>query len=305
MLIWLRKLNRWKLQIIAFVGFVFAAMMVMKRPSVPHQTPPISPPSSLYKKSVAGIGVIEPQSEIIHLGVDIPGIIRHVYVHAGEGVKKGAPLLTLDEREINAQIQVLEASLRVAEVQVQDRTAQFLIVKNIKDQRALAKDEFNRRKFAMLLAEAQVRQIKAQLEQARTVKSRLMIRAPIDGEILSVNAHPGEFAASAAVSSDPLIRMGDTRILHVRVEIDEENAGRIQPDSQAYGCKRGNPLERVPLKFIRFEPYVRAKQNLAVAGQRIDTRVLQVVYALPSSSSSASHFVGEQMDVFIESADRK
>lgn len=51
---------------------------------------------------------------------------------------------------------------------------------------------------------------------------------------------------------------------------------------------------------MRFEPYVRAKQNLAVAGQRVDTRVLQIIYALPEAASD--RFVGQQMDVFVDEA---
>lgn len=141
----------------------------------------------------------------------------------------------------------------------------------------------------------------AQLIQAKITKDRLSIKAPISGQILSVNVRPGEFA-QAGVLSEPLMRIGKTDVLHVRVEIDEEKASYISQNASAKGFARGITDQAIPLTFVRFEPFVRAKQNLAVAGQRVDTRVLQVIYAVDKSIGAL--FVGQQLDVFIDSGRR-
>jgi outer membrane protein len=65
----------------------------------------------------------------------------------------------------------------------------------------------------------------------------------------------------------------------------------------AKAYKRGDTSKIYPLAFVRFEPYVAPKQNLAVTGQRVDTRVLQVIYALPEGTDL---FTGQQMDVYVE-----
>ena len=66
---------------------------------------------------------------------------------------------------------------------------------------------------------------------------------------------------------------------------------------------RGNSREQFPLRFVRIEPYVVPKRNLTGdAAERIDTRVLQVLYALPEGSPV---YVGQHMDVFIESSGGK
>lgn len=292
-------LKNWKLPIIAAIGLTFAWVSVLGRAEVPDKVPVIPPPQSSYNQSVAGIGVIEPQSEIISIGTELAGVVRQVHVKTGDMVAANDPLFTLDERDIDAQIQVLEAALASAKIQADDAAAQYEIVKTVGDSRAVARDDFNRRKFGAALSKTRIGEIEAQLVQARTTKDRLTVRAPIDGQILSVDVRPGEFAASGSVTT-PYIRLGDTRTLHVRVEIDEELAGRIQAGASAKGYRRGDTKAAIPLKFIRFEPYVRPKQNLAVAGQRIDTRVLQVVYAMEGHAEPA--YVGEQMDVFVDAA---
>ncbi|HMZ82037.1 MAG TPA: secretion protein HlyD, partial [Acidobacteriota bacterium] len=56
---------------------------------------------------------------------------------------------------------------------------------------------------------------------------------------------------------------------------------------------------QIPLEFVRFEPFVIPKKSLSGdSTERVDTRVLQVVYRVVDQS--APIFVGQQMDVFID-----
>jgi RND family efflux transporter MFP subunit len=284
------------LPLLAAIGFGFALVSVLGRSPAPAQEPYVTPPSSPFVNTVAGIGVVEPKSEVVSIGSDLAGIVRAVPVKVGDIVKKGDKLFSLDTRDIDAQIAILEASLAAAKVQAAEAVAQYAIVQNIADSRAVSQNDVNTRKYAAQLGAARVTETAAQLQQARTTKERLTIKAPMDGEILSINVRAGESVATNA-SSEPLMRMGDTSTLHVRVEIDEENASRVQPHAKATGSKRGNPTHTIPLQFVRFEPFVRLKQNLAVSGQRVDTRVLQVIYMLKDAKERP--FIGEQLDVFI------
>lgn len=289
---------RWKLPYVALAGIAFALIAVFGGAKPEVKVPSVTPPKADYAESTSGIGVVEPKSELISIGVELAGVVRDVPVKVGDKVEKGTVLFALDQRDIDAQIATLEQSLEAAKVQAADASAQFEIVSGMDDKRAVAKDDFNRRKFGKELAAIRVEEIKAQLNQARITKERLVVKAPIDGQVLEVNVRLGEFA-SAGTLSQPLMRMGDVSTLHVRVEIDEENAAYIRPESQAQGLRRGDTSNPASLSFVRFEPYVKPKQNLAVAGQRVDTRVLQVIYALPENTPAI--FVGEQMDVFIDS----
>lgn len=287
----------WKLPLFSLLAFFFALITVMGKESVAAKEPIITPPVAQFSSNLSGIGIIEPASEMINIGTEIGGIIRKVHIKVGDIVKKGDLLFSLDQRDIDAQIKTLGSTLEVAKVQAKDANAQFDIVKEINDSRAIAKDDYNRRKYNAELAVARIAETQARLEQALITKDRLNTKAPIDGQVLSLNVRPGEFAHAGPLN-EPLIRMGNTQTLHVRVEIDEENAMWVQKKAAAKGLLRGDPKNAISLKFVRFEPYIRPKQNLAVTGQRVDTRVLQIIYALEPSQSHS--FVGEQMDVYIE-----
>lgn len=159
------------------------------------------------------------------------------------------------------------------------------------------------------VAAAAVEQARAQLEQAQTELSRLQVLAPtmldqngeqVEWEVLRVNIRPGEYAATA--SSQSLVVLGDTGPRHVRVDIDENDIPRFQAASTALAYARGNQDRKYPLKFVRVQPFVVPKRSLSGdTAERVDTRVLQVIYALENDDRSI--FVGQQMDVFIRSED--
>ena len=152
-------------------------------------------------------------------------------------------------------------------------------------------------------AEAKLGQAKATLEQARVDLDKTVVKAPISGAILKVNVRLGEYA-QAGVLPDPLMTMGSVDPLHVRVDIDETETWRVRPGHSAIARLRGNPDISAPLTFVRFEPYVLPKRSLSGdTTERVDTRVLQVLYEFAPSEFPA--FVGQQVDVFIAAPSRK
>ncbi len=72
-------------------------------------------------------------------------------------------------------------------------------------------------------------------------------------------------------------------------------------DYQAYAMLKGRPDTRFPLfKIVRTEPYIVPKKSLTGnSDEKVDTRVFQVIYALPEDRPYRV-YVGQQMDVFFE-----
>jgi hypothetical protein len=95
------------------------------------------------------------------------------------------------------------------------------------------------------------------------------------------------------------MRLGNLDRLHIRVDIDENDAWRFKPGVRAAAFLRGNRDLSAEVYFVRVEPYVTAKTSLTGSStERVDTRVLQVIYGFDRSLLPV--YVGQQMDVFIE-----
>lgn len=282
----------------------------------PLAAPVAKPPDKPFAHIVSGAGLIEPSSTSIAVSTPVAGVVDHVHVQVGQQVAAGAVLFTLDARQVDAEIAARAATVdvartRVAEMQALAREAQEQVarVRDLPDPRAVAREEIVRREIAAVTAEArfrsaqaQVLQVEAELAMAKTQRSRMTVRAPIAGEILQVNVQRGEFAAPGA--PQPLLVMGDTRTLQVRVEVDENDAWRIAPGAAAVAYVRGASDLSTPVTFLRFEPMVVPKRNLTGQSfERVDTRVLQVLFTFPRDKLPV--YVGQQMDVMIEARPAK
>ncbi len=220
----------------------------------------------------------------------------------------------------------LEAKVTEASTQLEDAQVQLAMIEQVAEGLAAGKEELTRRRFAVTAAQARLAQAKSQLSltkagawsadlavataQLATAKAqvsstrieieRRSIMAPFDGQVLQMNAIPGEFAASGQ-TFNPLIILGATDTLHIRVDIDEHDAWRVRPDAAGTAFVRGNKDLNTAITFVRFEPLVVPKRSLTGdSTERVDTRVLQAIYSFKASSLNA--FVGQQVDVYIEAA---
>ena len=150
-----------------------------------------------------------------------------------------------------------------------------------------------------LIARAAVLQAEAEVEQIRTEIDRATVRSPIDGDVLQVNVRAGEQVNAQPMQ--PLMVLGNLSRLHVRADISEHDIPSFDRAGRVLARLRRAPEREFPLKYVRVEPYVVAKRSLTGNNaERVDTRVLQVIYSIDELADAM--FVGQQVDVFIESA---
>jgi HlyD family secretion protein len=142
-------------------------------------------------------------------------------------------------------------------------------------------------------AEGQLNIARAELAAAEAALQKLIIRAPIDGTILQVNAKAGELAAPSA--PQPLLVLGDISGLRVRAELDERDYGEIKVGQQVMvrpAAFRGREFAGA-VSFIA--PLV--EQGRSSRGQRnvTDVDVVEVFVSLAEPGPLA---VGMKVDVY-------
>jgi len=285
---------------IAALMFLSAIIGLFQNPKRQDLEPQNPVTISAYVHSVSGLGVAEPQSESIAIGTNISGIVTEIYVKAGDKVKKGDKLFTIDDREAKANLDLKTAKFKAAEFDAEEKRQEFKMYKNIDDERAYSRDEFNKKRIAFGISEQRAKEAKAEMQMAKIAVDKSTVKAPIKAEILKVDIRPGEFAQGGALSKSLMI-IGDLSMIHVRVEIDESDAHRLNPNRPATAFLRGQPSFKIPLKFVRIEPYIVPKVSLSGGNaEKIDTRVLQAIYSFENNFESKI-LVGQQLDVYIES----
>ncbi len=358
----MRGIGKYILPLVAVGMLVFAVSHVIRaQHSEPNPPPPIEPARSAYGRTVAGAGIVEPNSENISIGSPLPGIVwdtKYTISDVGKWIEKDAELFRIDTRALEAQlayqkanrdaavaqltklekmprpeeVTTSESKVKVAEANVALQQDLAERARRLRGTGAIAVEDVNQRMLtgevadrqlaqsktedALLkagawwpdkkIAEAAVKQAEAQMEQTKTEIERSIVRAPIAGQLLQVNVRNGEFVGTPP--SQALMVLGNTKPLHIRVDIDEHDIPRaysfFQSGGLAVASPRGKPDQKYQLQFVRVEPYVIPKKSLTGDNtERVDTRVLQVIYRVADDNPAL--FVGMQMDVFLDGDAKK
>ncbi|MCE9612771.1 MAG: efflux RND transporter periplasmic adaptor subunit [Lentisphaerae bacterium] len=147
---------------------------------------PVAPDAARYRVAVEAfaprldvVGTVA-SSEMVHLGARLGAYVKNVSVSAGQHVKQGDVLLTLDDREIQEQVLAAEAQLQQAESEY--KRAQQLFDKQAATDQALT------------AAEAAFHSAQAHAERARVMRTYAVITAPIDGIVTDRRVEVGDLA---------------------------------------------------------------------------------------------------------------
>jgi len=227
-----------------------------------------------------------------------------------------------------AQVDQAQANVKTAHDQYDKRLASYNI-----DPKSISKDVLDTAKDAALQADAGLEVAARQYEltkagawsydianqqkladaanqaylAARALLQKYTIKAQSDGVVLAINASVGGYVSSQGAYDSytqavaPVIVMGASQdYLAVRCYVDEILVSRLPAPEhiRAEMSIRGTDI-KVPLEFVRVQPYVSPKIELSNQRQeKVDLRVLPVVFRF-AKKDLGMVYPGQQVDVFI------
>ena len=275
-------------------GLVAAYIFGIKRKAQP---PVFKPVSSPYETAIYANGIIEsdqPSGKNINIYPEVTGPITQVLVRDGQQVSAGTPLFTIDDSVPRANMELAESNLKAARDQYDKRRASYDI-----DPQSISKDVLD-------TAEDAVNQAAAALKAVNALLQKYSVKAPVDGVVLAVDATVGSYVSSQGAYDaytqgfDPLVVMGAPQnYLAVRCYVDEILVSRLPSPwhISAQMSIRGTDI-KVPLEFVRVQPYVSPKIELSNERQeRVDLRVLPVIFRF--KKKDAPVYPGQLVDVYI------
>lgn len=291
--------------LLALCGIGFSIFMIYRGKQQPH-SPLVffAPPEPPYKHYVAGEGLIESLQENTYIGTTFPELITNVYVKVGQIVKKNDILFKLDTRQLEANLCTEQAKLAAAQNMLARTTQIFIYYENLHNKSAVSLKEYSQAYYAKIQAAENVGIAQANVQVIATNIERSNLRAPSDGIILQQNSRVGEVANLNPFNNIPLMIFGTVNKVQLRVNIAEEDAWRLIENAPATAYVRGNNDIAIPLQFSLIEPLIIQKTQLTGSDvERIDTRVIQVIYTFDKSNYPV--YTGQLLDVYIEAKPSK
>jgi multidrug efflux system membrane fusion protein len=119
--------------------------------------------------------------EVVTVQPQVSGRITEIHFADGADVSVGDPLFTIDPRPFQAEVAATEAALAQARAALDLAKIEFARVADLVDTKAVSRQDYDAKRNAVEVGEAQVRRSEAALETARLNLEYTSIRAPIDG----------------------------------------------------------------------------------------------------------------------------
>jgi len=203
---------------------------------------------------------------------EIGGRVAEILQREGAAVKRGAPLVRLNDSSLRAQLKLSEQGVIVAAAQQReaclrkDRAGRELArSQKLSAQRIVSDDVLDELEYARDAAAVACNAASAELERARASVDASMaelektvITAPFDGVVAEVSAEVGEWVTPSPplLTSPPVIDLIDPTSLYVSAPMDEVDSGRVRPGQRAKITVDSRPGEKFIGSVVRVAPYV-------------------------------------------------
>lgn len=158
----------------------------------------ISPGSDTVAKTINATGTIAARQDIPVGVVGEGGQVARVFVQAGDWVKQGQTLLSIERSVQVQQALALDAQIGVARADLQLAENELNRALQLVDRGFISKADVDRRTATRNVARARVNVAQAQYGEAQARTAKLDIRAPISGYVLERRVEPGQTVSAGS-----------------------------------------------------------------------------------------------------------
>jgi HlyD family secretion protein len=192
--------------------------------------------------SVEATGTLEAVNTV-QVGTQVSGTIKSLSADFNSRVRKGQVVAELEPSlfqtqvdQAQATVSRLQAEVERARVQADDAHAKLTRAQELSDRQLISRNDLetaettaNQADAAVKSAEAQVVQARASLNQNQVTLDHTIIRAPIDGVVISRNVDVGQTVAASMSAPTLFVIANDLSRMQVNASIDESDIGRVAP----------------------------------------------------------------------------
>ena len=174
--------------------------------------------------SIYTTGTIFPKQESM-ISPKTSGRIEKLYVDEGDQIKKGQPLVKLEQERLRIVVKESEASLKEAMAQLKNLEATLKRSQKLFEEGVIDSQRFDDTTTERDLAEARVQRARATLERVQQDLKDSIITAPFAGFVVEKMMNEGEMATTMPPSN--IFHLVDTSRVKIECGITEEKRKAI------------------------------------------------------------------------------
>ena len=224
-------------------------------------------------KSIESNGEIY-ATELIDVGAQVGGQIKKLYVKLGDVVKAGDMIAEIDsatqQNNVDtkkAQLGIYEAKLNSAKVALEISKTKFKREQELFAKNATSKEEFENAKNTLAANEASLKEIEAQVAQAKISLNTAQIdlgytkiTAPKDGVVVSVQVEEGQ-TVNSNQTTPTIVNIADLSKVLLKMEIAEGDITKIKVGSKVEYSILSEPNRKFHAQISSIDPGLTTLSN--------------------------------------------
>lgn len=248
-------------------------------------------------QTVSANGTLNPVV-LVSVGTQVSGTVKKLYVDFNDKVKKGQPLLELDDALVSATERQSAASVISAQASLDLAQANEARMKALLAQEYVSKQEYDQARQSFRSAQAQVALARAQNDRDRANLNFTIIRSPVDGVVVDRVVDLGQTVA-ASFQTPVLIKIAqDLSEMRIDTSFAEADIGLIRENQKARFTVDAFPNRSFTgdVQQIRLNPT--NQQNVVTYNVRINVANPELVL-LPGMTAYVNIGVSRKQDVLL------
>jgi RND family efflux transporter MFP subunit len=190
----------------------------------------IVPGSNMVDSVISATGSLAARRDMPVGAVGEGGMVTRVFVEAGDWVRAGQILASVDRQVQSQQSETLSAQIRIAEADARLAQNELERAKTLAERGFISKADIDRKSAQRDAAVARLNVARAQFGENRARIGRLDIRAPASGLILARNVEPGQVVAG---SGAVLFRIAKDGEMEMRAQLAEADLAKLTVGASA------------------------------------------------------------------------
>lgn len=176
---------------------------------------------------VRATGTINPV-RTVRVGSQVSGTIARLFADYNSQVKEGQIIAIIDSTFLNASVKEAEANLERNRAQMNEAERTLNRVNELFKKDLVSTADLDAAQTGYEAAAAQMKQAQASLDRVRVNLRYAIIRAPIDGVVISRDVDVGQTVAASLQAPQIFTIANDLKQMQVEASVDEADIGQIR-----------------------------------------------------------------------------
>jgi RND family efflux transporter MFP subunit len=201
---------------------------------------------------------------LVEVKSEVGGKAKTIHVEAGQTVKKGDLLATIDDTDLLTEKKAAETEIEGAQLSVDKNRGNYERAKALYEEKLISKEVYANLEADLRISENSFEKAQSRLQTVEDRLKKTRITAPADGTVLDIPITEGQVVvAAASVNSGTVVmKFADLSQLLIDTHVNQVDVPKVMPGQRVLVNMQGDNSDPVGATVEFVAPLATVKNNI-------------------------------------------